>query len=92
MEQNSGLSEKELMQDLLMCEKHGTESYSVGVTESSCSNLRQVLTQFEQNIFKSLESVFKTMNEKGWYQTKKADSQEVQQAKDTFNQFKNQLV
>lgn len=92
MDQNSGLSEKELMQDLLMSEKHGTESYTSGVTESSCSNLRQVLTQCEQNIFKSQESVFNAMNQKGWYQTKKADSQEVQQAKDTFNQMKNQLV
>jgi len=82
---------EELMNDLIMSEKHGSESYTSGVTESSCSNLRKVLTQCEQNILKSQEDVFNAMNTRGWYNTKKSDSQEVQQAKDTFNQMKNEL-
>ena len=93
MENNKyiNMTEKELMRDLLMSEKHGTEGYTIGVTESSCSNLRKVLTQCEQNLFKSQEDIFNAMNSRGWYSTKKSDSQEVQQAKDTFNQMKNEL-
>ena len=92
MENNRiSMTEKELMQDLIMSEKPGSESYTSGVTESSCSNLRKVLTQCEQNILKSQEDVFNAMNTRGWYNTKKSDSQEVQQAKDTFNQMKNEL-
>lgn len=91
MEQNQGLNEKELVQDLLMSEKHGSDSYTSSITESSCSNLRQVLTQCGQNVLRNQESVFKAMNEKGWYPTKKADSQEVQNAKNTFSQIKNEL-
>ena len=85
------MTEKELMNDLLMSEKHGSESYTSGVTESSCPNLRKVLTQCEQNIFTSQENVFNAMNTRGWYKIKKSDSQEVQQVKDTFNQMKNEL-
>ena len=85
------MTKKELMRDLLMSEKHGTEGYTSGVTESSCTNLRKVLTQCEQNIFNCQENVFNAMNSRGWYPTKKSDTQEVQQAKDTFNQMKSEL-
>ncbi|MCG8484334.1 MAG: spore coat protein [Clostridia bacterium] len=89
---NISLTEKELMSDLLMTEKHGTESYTVGITESSCSNLRQVLTKCEQNIFNCQENVFNAMNQRGWYNIKQSDTQEVQQAKDKFNQIQNELT
>lgn len=89
---NISLTEKELMTDLLMSEKHGTGSYTSGITESSCSNLRQVLTKCEQNILNCQEDVFNAMNQRGWYNTKKSDSQEVQQAKDKFNQMQNELL
>lgn len=91
MDKKINMTEKELMHDLLMSEKHGTEAYTSGVTESSCSNLRKVLSQCEQKIFKGQEDVFNAMSSRGWYKTKKSDSQEVQQAKDSFNEMKNQL-
>lgn len=90
--QNISMTEKELMNDLLFSTKHGTESYTISITESSCSNLRQVLTRCEQNIFKRQEDIFKAMNQRGWYNIKKADSQEVQKAKNEYNQLKNELV
>lgn len=88
---NISLTEKEIMTDLLMSEKHGTEAYTVGVTESSCSNLRQVLTKCEQNIFNSQEDIWNAMNQRGWYSVKKADSNEVQQAKNKYSQMQNEL-
>jgi len=88
---NSKMTEKDIMDDLLLSEKHGTEAYTTGITESSCPNLRQILNKCEQNIFKSQENIFNAMNQRGWYKIKKADSQEVQNAKNEYNQIQNEL-
>lgn len=85
------MNEKELMSDLLLSEKHGTEAYTIGITESSCPNLRQTLSKCSQSIFKSQEDVFNAMNQRGWYNVKKADSQEVQNAKTKYAQIQNEL-
>jgi len=37
---NTGMSEKDLMQDLLATEKQVIAAYSTVITESSCANLR----------------------------------------------------
>lgn len=86
-----GLTEQEIMKDLLLSEKHGTSICTSGITESSCTNLRQVLSQCEQNIFKSQEDVFNAMNKRGWYPTKKADSTDVQNAKNKYSKMQNEL-
>ena len=40
---NTGMTEKDLMQDLLATEKQVISAYSTGITESSCQNLRNTL-------------------------------------------------
>lgn len=87
----SSFTEKELMNDLLMSEKQVSSAYTVGITECSCSNLRSILTQCEQNVLTNQEVIFQSMNQRGWYQAKKAPSQDVQNTKDKFNQMKNEL-
>ena len=88
---NSTLTEKDLMSDLLTTEKHIISSYSVGITESSCTNLRNTLI----NNFKSSQDVqykvFDAMRQKGWYPTKDASDTEVQDLKTKSNQMMNEL-
>lgn len=84
-------TDKDFIQDLLISEKFGASAYTNSVVESSCANLRQVLIQAEQSIDKNQEDVFNAMNARGWYPTKKAEAQEVQQAKDTFSSMQYQL-
>jgi spore coat protein F len=91
MTHQASFSEKELMNDLLMSEKQLSSAYTVGITESSCPNLRNVLTQCGQNVFQNQESIFQSMTQRGWYNVKQAPSQDVQTAKDQYNQMKNQL-
>lgn len=85
------LSEQELMNDLLTSEKQVISSYSVGITETSCQNLRNTLI----GNFKSAQDVqykvFDIMKQKGWYQTKDAPSADVQQLKSKANQWSGQL-
>jgi spore coat protein F len=85
------LSEKEIMQDLLTTEKQGVASYSSGITETSCQNLRDTLV----NNFKTAETIqFKiwdTMHQKGWYPTKDAETNEVNKLKTDANQMSTEL-
>ncbi|MDF2546664.1 MAG: spore coat protein [Anaerosolibacter sp.] len=84
-------TEKELMNDLLMSEKQVSSAYTAGITESSCPKLRQVLEGCEKNVFTNQEDIFKAMAQRGWYNLKKAPTQDVQTAKDKFNQMKSEL-
>ncbi|TCO75245.1 spore coat protein [Marinisporobacter balticus] len=91
MAHQASFTEKELMNDLLMSEKQVSSAYTVGITESSCSNLRNLLLQCEQNVLSNQENIFQSMNQRGWYQVKKAPAQDVQSAKDKYNQMKSEL-
>jgi len=85
------LSEKDLLNDLLNQEKQLISTYSTYISEASCTNLRQVLTdQFNQTVQDQFE-VFDHMRKKGYYQTKDAQAQEVQQSKQKFQQMQSEL-
>lgn len=85
------MNDKELMQDLLATEKHVISSYSSGIIESSCMNLRNTLI----NNFKSSQEiqykVFDSMKQRGWYPTKDALPDEVSQLKTESTQMMSEL-
>ncbi|GIM27766.1 spore coat protein F [Clostridium polyendosporum] len=85
------MNEKDLMHDLLATEKQAISAYSVGITESSCTNLRDTLV----NNFKSAQDIqykiFDAMKQKGWYTTKDAPDNDVNQLKNQANQMMNEL-
>ncbi len=85
------MKEKDLIQDLLTSEKQGISAYSTGITETSCPNLRDTLV----NNFKSAQDiqykVFDAMKQKGWYATKDAADNEVNQLKNEANQMMGEL-
>ncbi|MGE5628353.1 MAG: spore coat protein [Solirubrobacterales bacterium] len=85
------MNEKDMMHDLLASEKLGLSTYSAGIMESSCTNLRNTLMDNYKKTQDLQYKVFDTMNQKGWYQTKDADSNEVQQVKDQANQMMGEL-
>ncbi|OPJ57298.1 spore coat protein [Alkalithermobacter paradoxus] len=84
-------TEKELMNDLLASEKQVISAYSTGITESSCQNLRNTLMDNYKNVQDIQYKVFDAMKQKGWYQTKDAPTEDVNQAKSSANQMANEL-
>lgn len=91
MHQQPNLSEQELLNDLLNQEKQLMSSYASYIQEASCQNLRKILTnQFNQTSQDQFQ-VFDQMRQKGYYQTKDASDQEVQQAKQNFKTMQGQL-
>ena len=88
---NTGLSEKDLMSDLLATEKQTISAYSTGITESSCANLRNTLIGNFNNDQNIQYMIYDAMKQKGWYPTKDAADNEVQQLKDEANQMMSEL-
>ena len=88
---NTRMSEKDLMQDLLATEKQTISAYSTGITESSCQNLRNTLIDNFKNNQNIQYKLFDAMKQKGWYPTKDAPDNEVQQLKNDATQMMNEL-
>jgi len=88
---NTSMSEKDLMQDLLATEKQVISAYSTGITESSCQNLRNTLVDNFKNNQNIQYKLFDAMKQKGWYPTKDAADNEVQQLKNEATQMMNEL-
>ena len=91
MHTQPNLTEQELLNDLLNQEKQLMSSYATFIQEASCENLRKVLTnQFNQTTQDQYQ-VFDQLRQKGYYQTKDANDQEVQQAKDNWRTIWGQM-
>lgn len=88
---NTTMCEKDLMQDLLATEKQVISAYSTGITESSCMNLRNTLVDNFKNNQNIQYKIFDAMKQKGWYPTKDAADNEVQQLKDEATQMMGEL-
>ena len=84
-------SEKEMLNDILNQEKQIASTYTTAITEASCENLRKVLTQNMQDCCEDQYQVFDRMRTLGFYQTKQAQSTDVEQTKQKFSQVKQQL-
>jgi spore coat protein CotF len=91
MASTGNFSEKDLMQDLLATEKQVVSSYSTGITEASCPNLRNTLVNNFKNVQDVQYKVFDAMRQKGWYPTKDAPETEVTQLKNESNQMCSEL-
>ncbi|WPC42236.1 spore coat protein [Clostridium sp. JS66] len=85
------MNDKEMAQDLLATEKQVISAYSTGITESSCMNLRNTLVDNFKNAQEVQYKVFDAMRQKGWYATKDAPDNEVQQLKNECNQMSGTL-
>ncbi len=59
-------------------------SYGSFLTETSCPNLRKTLEDNMKTSAADQFSVFNAMQSRGYYQTKEAPQQEVDQAKEKF--------
>ena len=91
MHTQPNMSEQDLLNDLLNQEKQLMSTYSTYISEASCENLRKILVnQFNQTTQDQYQ-VFDQMRQKGYYQVKDANAQEVQQAKDNFRNMQSEL-
>lgn len=91
MHNNRPMSEQDILNDLLAMEKQISSAYNTGITEASCTNLRQTLTDSLIGTQQMQFTVYDSMRKQGWYQGKDAQDQDVNNAKNKYSNVKNQL-
>ena len=71
------MSDKDLMEDIILLEKGGCDLYMHGAMESSSDNVHQAFnTAFNDSLCMQNE-VYGKMTSKGWYQVQAADQNQV---------------
>lgn len=66
----NGMTDQVMATDLLLSAKSGITFYSVALTESATSEVRQILHRHLNEAILMHEKVFNYMHEKGWYETR----------------------
>lgn len=90
-QQGFNMTDQDMLNDILSTEKMLMEGCNLSISESSCQNLRQVFSSIHQQTALDQYQAFDRMRQRGWYQTKDAPDNDVQQAKQAMDQLKNQL-
>ena len=85
------LSDQELAYDLLYQEKALMANICSEVVEASSCGLRNVMNDMCMQIGQDQLQVFNVMHAQGWYETKPAQPQDVQTAKQKYQQMRNTL-
>ena len=81
----ANMTDKEYMEDILLTTKTLSELYHVATQESSSE---QIHSQFKTNLNNALNmqnSVFKSMQQNGWYQQQQAEPKQISQVKSKFS-------
>ena len=75
------MNDVELLNDMLLTEKNMVKNYSAFITETSCPNMRQVLSKNMMETADDQLGVFEMLKQKGFYEIKDAPDHEVTAAK-----------
>ena len=89
--QNQPLSDQELAFDLLYQEKSLLANIASEVLEASQPGMRQVLNDCYMQIGQDQLEIFNQMQRQGWYPVKNAQPQDVQTAKQKYQQMRGTL-
>lgn len=64
---SSGLSDREMCEDMLMTEKFVSNAYNISVLEAANQDVRSTMEKIQNEEHGHAESVFQYMQKKGWY-------------------------
>ena len=84
-----GMTDQELAFDLLYQEKALMANISSEVVEGSQPGLRNVMNDMFMQMGQDQLQIFQVMNQKGWYQLKPAQPQDIQTAKQKYQNMCN---
>ena len=85
------LTDQELAFDLLYQEKALMANISSEVVEGSQSGLRNVMNDMFMQMGQDQLQIFQVMNRNNWYQLKPAQEQDIQTAKQKYQQMRQTL-
>ena len=74
-------TDKEILQDTLMSQKHITDAYNTFAGECVSAQLRSTMLNILNDEHKIQADIFSSMQSKGWYKTENATKAKIQQTK-----------
>jgi spore coat protein CotF len=89
--ENQNLSERDIMQDCLVLEKHLTETYNAAVNETAHNLLRSDLISILTEEHQLQSSVFGTLDKRGWYLTRPVTREALSEAQSYFKSIQSDL-
>lgn len=89
--QTATYNDRDRVNDLLASEKYLTEGYNVSTFEATNPQLQNTLRNILSETHRNRETLYQAMDQRGWYKSEQADQQQITQAYNKFNQYKNQL-
>ncbi len=78
------LSPKDILHDCISCEKHLTHLYNDGANETVNAQLRQDMLNILMDEHNIEGSLFDFMQQRGMYQVKQANPQDITQAQQNY--------
>ena len=79
------MSEKEIMEGILMTTKGVCDLYMHGSIESATPNVHQTFSTALNSALAMQNGIYSQMAQQGWYPTESAPSQKLQQVKQKFS-------
>ncbi|HBR02239.1 MAG TPA: spore coat protein [Ruminiclostridium sp.] len=91
MQHTPVFTEQEIMNDALSSEKQVINAYGTFIAESTCENLRSELAKIINDKQQIQYQIFDAMRQKGWYNTKNANMNDVQTAMQKYQTMKQSM-
>lgn len=91
MQQAMNLTEQEIMNDVLSSEKQIISAYGTFLAESTCENLRSEMAKIINDKQQIQFEIFDTMKQKGWYNVKNANLNDVQTASQKYQTMQQNM-
>ena len=88
---NICLTDRDRMEDMLSCEKHLIAEYSTFLPETTDPQLRGIFSGNMDECAEDQLTVFDAMQNKGWYQVKDAQTEEVATLRGKFTDLKDKM-
>jgi spore coat protein CotF len=79
------MNDRDLLEDILLTVKGGSDLYLHGTIESSTPNVHSAFDKALCDSLKMQNQIYSKMASKGWYPSEQADQNKITQAKQKFS-------
>ena len=79
------MNDKDLLEDILLTVKGGSDLYLHGTIESATPNVHCVFDKTLNDSLKMQNEIYNKMSSKGWYPAQQAEQTKIDQARQKFS-------
>ena len=79
------MNDKDLLEDILLTVKGGSDLYLHGTIESATPNVHSTFDKALDDCLKMQNEIYSKMAAKGWYPSKQAEQNKIDQARQKFS-------